>query len=89
MEVEKIVLKFKKSDLDFSGYYYSSNLYDWCKKNKIKIEEPQNKEGLYDRFIIHLDTIEKQYLFSGKYLTLLKKVAAKQNPKSEYLTLNK
>ena len=70
---KQIIITIKKDDF---GQDESYNLFLWCEKHKIKVDDPRNSKGLYDRLIIHLDTLEKQILFQNKYLDRLKKVAS-------------
>jgi hypothetical protein len=75
---EPIIIKLKKDDLNDFYYYQASNMYDFCKNHKIKIEEPRDsKTGLFETFIITLETPKDKILFSGKYIDCLKKVASK------------
>lgn len=67
--MEKIILTVKKDDFGVDETY---NLFLWCERHKVKTEEPKNSEGLYDKLIIHLDTLEKQVLFESKYTARLK-----------------
>ena len=63
------IFTIKKDKLNEIGYDFAHTFYKWCRRNKIKIEEPiNNKTELYETFIVHLDTTEKQFLFSNKYL---------------------
>jgi hypothetical protein len=67
------IFTIKKDKLNGIGYDFADTFYKWCRRNKIKIEEPKNnKTGLYETFVVHLDTTEKQFLFSNKYLKILK-----------------
>ena len=53
-------------------------MYDFCKKHKIKIEEPRDsKTGLFKTFIITLSTPEQKILFNGKYIGKLQELAKK------------
>lgn len=61
-----MTITLKKDELD-RGYYDGRTnhngkadfLYSYCKKKKIPLEEPKNKEGRYDRYIIKLETPEQ------------------------------
>lgn len=61
-----MTITLKKYELD-SGYYdgirnhrgKTDFLYNYCKKKKIPLDEPKNKEGKYDRFVITLGTPEQ------------------------------
>jgi hypothetical protein len=72
MKTEDITITITKDDY---GTDESYNLFLWCKRHKIKIEEPRNSEGLFNKMIIHLDTLEKQVLFQQKYIDKLKQYA--------------
>lgn len=73
MNKEETVLILNKKMLDEIQYDYASTVYNWCRRNKIKIEEPFDKKTeRYAKFVIHLDTIEKQFLFSNRFLTVVK-----------------
>lgn len=58
------------------GYYeFAGTVYDFCKKVKIKVDEPYNKNTKrYDKFILYIDTFEKAFAFSNKYLKLFKTI---------------
>lgn len=65
MEAQKdITITIIKADFGQDDCY---NLFLWCERHKIKTEEPRNSRGLFDKMIIHLDTLEKQTLFQHKY----------------------
>jgi hypothetical protein len=53
---KEIIINIKKDDFGHDECY---NLFLWCERHKIKTEEPKNSKGLYDKMIIHLDTMEK------------------------------
>lgn len=67
--MEEIILTVKKDDY---GTDESYNLFLWCERHKIKTEEPRNAKGLFDKLIIHLDTLQKQALFQKKHTDKLR-----------------
>ena len=72
-QIPKIIITIEKDDFGHDDCY---NLFLWCERHKIKTEEPKNSEGLYDKMIIHLDTLEKQALFQNKYIGKFKQYVA-------------
>jgi hypothetical protein len=62
----------------------SLRMYEFCKKHKIKIEEPRGEDGLYHDFIIHLTTIEKQILFQARFTDLLQELIKLQRDATQH-----
>ena len=69
MKINDIIITIIKDDFGHDDTY---NLFLWCERHKIKTEESKNSKGLYDKMIIHLDTLEKQALFQNKYTDKLR-----------------
>jgi len=68
---EPIVVKIKKSS--FKDSDRATAFFLKVKEMKIKIEEPKSKSnGLYETFIIHLDTIQKKIVFTERFINILK-----------------
>jgi hypothetical protein len=67
-KVDEIIITIDKDDFGHDDCY---NLFLWCERHKIKTEEPRNSKGLFDKMIIHLDTLERQALFQHKYIDKL------------------
>jgi hypothetical protein len=66
--MKTITIRIDKDDFGHDDCY---NLFLWCERHKIKTEEPRNSKGLFDKMIIHLDTMEKQMLFQHKFIDKL------------------
>lgn len=73
---KEITITIIKDDFGVDECY---NLFLWCERHKIKTEEPKNSKGLYDKMIIHLDTLEKKVLFQHKYIDKLIRYADIKN----------
>ena len=68
---EPIVIKIKKSS--FKDSDRATAFFLKVKEMKIKVEEPKSKSnGLYETFIIHLDTVQKKIVFAERFLNVLK-----------------
>ena len=69
--------KFAYREISFNTEA-STYLYSWCKKHKIKVDEPFNNEKeCYDKMIIHIDTPEKAMIFQERWIKRLEKLAEK------------
>jgi hypothetical protein len=68
-----IKIKLKKELLNDLGYSFSDSVYNFCRRHKIKVEEPwdKNKER-YNLFILHIDTFTKAFAFSNRFLKAFK-----------------
>lgn len=80
---KEITITIIKDDFGTDDCY---NLFLWCERHKIKTDEPRNSEGLYDKMIIHLDTIEKQVLFQHKYIDKLESYAKTINQIKKHIS---
>jgi hypothetical protein len=66
---ETKVITIKLEELNDISYTFSDSFYAWLKRNKIKVEFPKNKiTEKYDKWVITIDTLEKLFKFSNKYL---------------------
>jgi len=73
MEMITKKITIKKSMLNEISPFFADSFYGWCKRNKIKVEEPLNKKTeRYETFVITLDTFDKHFLFTNKYMKSLK-----------------
>jgi len=72
-DFKPIKVKLKKEFLNDIRYELAYSVYNFCRKYKIKVEEPwDKKKERYNLFILHIDTFTKAFAFSNRFLKVFK-----------------